>query len=138
MVYSGIGDFTWPSRRAVRGLGKANPYQCNVVVEFTNIGTGLKIRDGDAALKGFVAAGADKVFYEATAVLVDGQTVSLSSASVPSPVTVRYGWAKNPDCNLYNSADLHAAPFRSDEWPSGYRVLANCSHEPNLNKGLME
>jgi hypothetical protein len=27
MVYSGIGDFTWPSRRAVRGLGKANSYQ---------------------------------------------------------------------------------------------------------------
>jgi sialate O-acetylesterase len=92
----------------------------NVVVGFTKVGTGLKMKDGDVALKGFVVAGADQVFYEATAVFVDGQTVSLSSAAVPSPVTARYGWAKNPDCNLYNSADLPASPFRLDAWPSGY------------------
>jgi sialate O-acetylesterase len=92
----------------------------NVVVGFKQVGTGLKMKDGDVALKGFVVAGADQVFYEATAVFVDGQTVSLSSAAVPSPVTARYGWAKNPDCNLYNSADLPASPFRLDAWPSGY------------------
>jgi 2-methylaconitate cis-trans-isomerase PrpF len=25
-IHSGIGDFTWPSRRVVRKLGKANSY----------------------------------------------------------------------------------------------------------------
>jgi len=32
-------------------------------------------------------------------------------------VAVRYGWDDNPECNLYNRADLHAAPFRTDDWP---------------------
>jgi len=32
-------------------------------------------------------------------------------------VAVRYAWAQNPECNLVNSADLPAAPFRTDDWP---------------------
>jgi len=32
-------------------------------------------------------------------------------------MAVRYGWADNPDCNLYNKADLPASPFRTDAWP---------------------
>ena len=28
----------------------------------------------------------------------------------------RYGWANNPDCNLYNKAGLPASPFRTDDW----------------------
>jgi sialate O-acetylesterase len=27
---------------------------------------------------------------------------------------VRYGWASNPECSLYNSEDLPASPFRSE------------------------
>jgi sialate O-acetylesterase len=34
---------------------------------------------------------------------------------VTAPVYVRYGWANNPACNLYNSAGLPASPFRSGE-----------------------
>ena len=30
---------------------------------------------------------------------------------------VRYGWANNPVCNLCNSDDLPASPFRTDNWP---------------------
>src|SRR5690606_525103 len=30
------------------------------------------------------------------------------------PVAVRYGWERNPDCNLYNAEGLPASPFRSD------------------------
>jgi sialate O-acetylesterase len=32
-------------------------------------------------------------------------------------VAVRYAWAPNPKCNLYNSAGLPASPFRTDNWP---------------------
>jgi sialate O-acetylesterase len=32
-------------------------------------------------------------------------------------VAVRYGWADNPDCNLFNGAGLPAMPFRTDRWP---------------------
>jgi sialate O-acetylesterase len=33
---------------------------------------------------------------------------------VAQPTAVRYGWATNPDCNLYNGAGLPAVPFRTD------------------------
>jgi sialate O-acetylesterase len=34
------------------------------------------------------------------------------------PVAVRYAWVNVPfGCNLFNKADLPAAPFRTDEWP---------------------
>jgi sialate O-acetylesterase len=29
---------------------------------------------------------------------------------------VRYAWAMNPWCNLYNRAGLPASPFRTDDW----------------------
>ena len=36
------------------------------------------------------------------------------SPRVAAPVAVRYAFEKNPECNLYNKADLPASPFRSD------------------------
>lgn len=67
-------------------------------------------------LKGFEIAGADQKFYWAEAEVKDGKVV-VSSPKVADPVAVRYGWADNPDVNLYNGADLPASPFRTDEWP---------------------
>jgi len=32
-------------------------------------------------------------------------------------LAVRYAWADNPVCNLYNKAGLPASPFRTDTWP---------------------
>jgi sialate O-acetylesterase len=43
--------------------------------------------------------------------------VVLSSSRVPEPLHVRYAWADNPRCNLYNEEGLPAAPFRTDDWP---------------------
>ena len=37
-------------------------------------------------------------------------------AVVAQPVAVRYGWADNPEVNLYNREGLPAAPFRTDTW----------------------
>jgi sialate O-acetylesterase len=64
-------------------------------------------------LKGFEIAGPDRKFSPAQA-RIDGATVVVRSASVSAPAYVRYGWASNPECNLYNSDDLPASPFRSE------------------------
>ncbi len=46
----------------------------------------------------------------------DGR-VEVSCADVPKPVAVRYAWADNPVCNMYNNAGLPLTPFRTDDWP---------------------
>ena len=65
-------------------------------------------------LTGFSIAGPDKKFVWADA-RIDGKTVVVSSPSVSDPAAVRYAWANNPDCNLYNAAGLPASPFRTDK-----------------------
>jgi sialate O-acetylesterase len=35
---------------------------------------------------------------------------------VKQPVAARYAWAADPECNLYNGAELPASPFRTDDW----------------------
>ncbi|HEY3333344.1 MAG TPA: sialate O-acetylesterase [Capsulimonadaceae bacterium] len=64
-------------------------------------------------LRGFAIAGDDGVYHWADAEIA-GDTVIVSSPAVPSPTTVRYAWADNPICNLYNAAGLPAVPFRTD------------------------
>ena len=55
MVYSIIGDFTWPSRRVVRGLGKANAYQFIVKNgQRVLIGGGIPSRDGPHLISMFL------------------------------------------------------------------------------------
>jgi sialate O-acetylesterase len=82
-------------------------------VRFSNAGTGLTAR-GDRVQE-LEVAGSDRVFYPATATM-DGDSLVVSSPSVGDPVAVRYAWVNAPDANLYNSAGLPAAPFRSDDW----------------------
>ncbi len=81
---------------------------------FDHVYQGLKAKG--EKLTGFAIAGIDSNFYWADAT-IEGKTVVVSSTHVPKPIAVRYGWASNPVCNLYNSADLPASPFRTDEWP---------------------
>jgi sialate O-acetylesterase len=81
------------------------------VVTFGHYGSGLLAKDGE--LKGFVIAGKDLKFVSAKAE-IKGQTVIVSSETVPSPVAVRYGWENVPDVNLYNQEGLPASPFRTD------------------------
>ena len=49
-------------------------------------------------------------------VIIQGDKIVVSSPEVPYPVAVRYAWANNPVCNLYNGAGLPASPFRTDDW----------------------
>jgi sialate O-acetylesterase len=84
------------------------------ILHFEDVGGGL-VAKGEL-LKGFSIAGADKKFVWADA-KIEGDTVVVSSDKVSEPVAVRYGWADNPICNLYNKAGLPATPFRTDIWP---------------------
>ena len=86
-----------------------------VRLQFDHTGSGLVTRDG-GSFRGFAVAGKDRTFVWADAKIV-GDTVVLTSDQVQRHVAVRYGWANNPDCNLYNEEGLPASPFRTDDWP---------------------
>ena len=83
-------------------------------IKFKYAENGLKTNDGKA-LTGFAIAGPDHQFRWATAV-IDGNDVIVGSPDIEFPIAVRYGWANNPECNLYNTANLPASPFRTDDW----------------------
>jgi sialate O-acetylesterase len=85
-----------------------------IIVHFTHTDGGLVTNDGKAP-RGFAIAGADGKYKWADAA-IEGDTVILWNSSIPEPVSVRYGWADNPDINLYNGAGLPAFPFRTDNF----------------------
>ena len=102
VVYSG------PLYKAMEKKGRS------IALHFEHADGGLVARDGE--LKGFAIAGDDRRFVWADA-RIEGRTVVVSSEKVARPVAVRYAWADNPVCNLYNEAGLPACPFRTDAWP---------------------
>jgi sialate O-acetylesterase len=69
---------------------------------------------GGGSVAGFEVAGPDGKYVAADA-KIDGASVIVSSASVSDPVCVRYAWADNPTCNLYNREGLPASPFQAAE-----------------------
>jgi sialate O-acetylesterase len=102
VVYSG------PLYKSMRRDGN------KIALEFDHVG-GRLVAQHDDPLTGFAIAGADRRFVWADA-RIEGQTVVVSSEQVREPVAVRYAWADNPVCNLYNEAGLPASPFRTDDW----------------------
>jgi sialate O-acetylesterase len=98
-------------------------------VKFDEVGGGLVIgaapiiRIGQQANKpldhlvGFAIAGEERKFVWAQA-KIEGDSVVVWSDEVKKPVAVRYAWANNPECNLYNKEGLPAGPFRTDDWVS--------------------
>lgn len=84
-----------------------------IEIAFTHTDGGL-VAKGDT-LKGFTIAGADKKFHPAIAI-ISGDKIVVSSSEVANPVAVRYAWANNPVCNLYNGSELPASPFKTDDW----------------------
>jgi sialate O-acetylesterase len=85
-----------------------------LIVTFKTDNDGLS--SGTRPVDGFMIAGADGVYHLASAI-IDGDSVVLTSADVPAPVTVRYAWAGVPDSTLTDRAGLPAAPFRTDNQP---------------------
>ena len=66
---------------------------------------------------GFAIAGADKKFVWADAKILKDGTIEVSSDKVSDPVAVRYAWADNPVCNMFDMKSLPLTPFRTDDWP---------------------
>ena len=87
-----------------------------IVLRFDHVDDGLTTKDG-GPLKGFAIAGQDMKFVLAKAEIKNNKVVVWSD-KVTKPIAVRYAWANNPVCNLYNSAGLPASPFRTDHWPA--------------------
>jgi len=83
-------------------------------LRFTQTGSGLVVKNGESP-EGFAIAGEDKKFVWADAV-IEGDEVVVWNDEVTEPVAVRYAWANNPVCNLYNREGLPASPFRTDNW----------------------
>lgn len=87
-----------------------------ISVSFTQLGSGLMVKEKYGYPKAFAIAGADQKFYWAKAD-IKGDKVIVWSEKVANPVAVRYAWADNPgDANLYNKEGLPASPFRTDIW----------------------
>lgn len=87
------------------------------VVSFDTEGVPLAVRGGGDVVGGFEVAGADGHYQHAQA-RIDGRNVVVSSAAVPKPTAVRYGWSDNPvDANLINGDGLPASPFRTTPSP---------------------
>lgn len=87
-------------------------------IHYTHTDGGLEVRpdqSGNNKLGEFAIAGDDRKWVWADA-RIEGDTVVVSSPSVPNPTQVRYAWQSNPLATLFNGAGLPAAPFRTDNW----------------------
>jgi sialate O-acetylesterase len=107
-VYARGGFATGPRYESARREGRG------MRVRFGSVAHGLCTTDG-APPKGFIVAGADRVWHRADAVIED-LAVVVSSPDVTQPTAVRYAWENDPVATLRDLADLPAAPFRTDAW----------------------
>jgi len=82
-------------------------------IKFSNLGSGLLLKDKHGHARGFQIAGAGGKFLWARAEQ-DGRDITVSSDAVRQPVAVRYAWSNSPDGNVFNQEGLPAVPFRTD------------------------
>ncbi len=88
-----------------------------IVLTFKEVGSGLKIRDGDK-LDEFAIAGPGRKWVWAEARISGKNKVEVWSPKIADPKAVRYAFNSNPKHpNLTNNSGLPASPFRTDDWP---------------------
>ncbi|MGC4005068.1 MAG: hypothetical protein QM811_18925 [Pirellulales bacterium] len=94
----------------------AKPMAAEYKVKSTNDTSSPLVRNSpQSQLEGFAICGEDHRWVWADA-KIDSDTVVVSSPSITNPIAVRYAWADNPTCNLYNKDGLPASSFRTDEF----------------------
>jgi sialate O-acetylesterase len=95
-------------------MAKNSTAQSSMAQDSTTKDSAAKVPATPGEVTGFEIAGADGKYSPAEA-KIEGESVIVSSAAVPTPVSVRYGWAASPNCNLYNKEGLPASPFQAPE-----------------------
>ncbi|NND15190.1 MAG: glycosyl hydrolase family 2 [Eudoraea sp.] len=88
------------------------PYENTLMLDFEHTGDGLV--PSPSGLQDFEVAGADGIWHEAEARVINGQVI-VSSAKVSQPLHVRYGWRDYVEASLFNSVGLPASSFTSME-----------------------
>jgi len=94
--------------------GEPPPKRFRTRLYFTQVGSGLVFKPGNAKPNGFAVSSDDKEYFWADAV-IEGDTVVVSAPEVAVPRYVRYGWSSNPIITLFNKEGLPAIPFRTVE-----------------------
>ncbi len=97
-----------------------------LTVTFSHVADGLCIADGSSVLRGFTICGADGVYYNADAKIIDKDKVALSSPNVPAPISATYAYelltyTANLGCTHSGSLLYMASPF-------ALNAPANASH----------
>jgi sialate O-acetylesterase len=72
-----------------------------VILTFDHVDGGWRPFDVNSPV-GFTIAGEDKKFVNADATILKDGRIEVSSSAVAEPASVRYAWADNPICNMFN------------------------------------
>lgn len=100
---------------------KSHVTQGNRAIITVDNGDGLAVKSGEA-IRGFMLAGADGKYFDATATIADGKIV-VTSNKVAAPVYVKYGFTKSPFLNIYNKDGYLMSPFRTDAYNRNIDLL---------------
>ena len=82
-------------------------------ISFSNASDGLNCKKKSP--ERFLVAGDDRKFFPGEA-KIEGNSIVVFSKKVKNPVAVRYCFDNTTLPDLFNSAGLPLAPFRTDTW----------------------
>jgi sialate O-acetylesterase len=104
-----------------------------MLVSFSDIGDGLRLRSEEGRLSGFAICGPDHVYVEASARILFGLKVMAWHDQIVEPCGLTYAFADmNHTANLVSRDQLAVVPFRSDREPSKYWPPQEWMHCENL------
>jgi hypothetical protein len=100
-----------------------------LILTFSDIGEGLRLRGEDTRVRGFTICGPDRIFREAEARLLYGVRVMVWHEELPKPAAVTYAFYDTADeANLISRNQLPIIPFRSDQIESVYCLPREWRH----------
>ena len=82
----------------------------NAIIEFDNVGDGLKTGDGKTP-DWFWLADSSGRFFKGEASIIAPDKISVKCQRYKAPVSVRFAWDETSTPNLFNSENLPAVPF---------------------------
>ncbi|MFH1075011.1 MAG: sialate O-acetylesterase [Candidatus Firestonebacteria bacterium] len=105
LTYGKNIEYSGPVYKSMEIEGK------KIRILFKHSGSGLKAGN-NKFLTGFEISGKNGNFVSAKA-KIDKKSVVVWNGGVKKPAAVRYAWANDPKCSLYNKAGLPAVPFKA-------------------------